>query len=115
MKYQPLPPQTAQRSAAAAIALIPCALLAMTAARADDLLGLYFGAGYGQAHIRAEPGQIIPQSTGSLGSLDMTHSAFKAIVGMRPLPFVGAEASYMDFGRPPVLPGRPCRASRAQS
>jgi opacity protein-like surface antigen len=77
----------------------------MTVARADDLLGLYFGAGYGQAHLRAEPGQIIPQSTGSLSGFDMTHSAFKAIAGIRPLPFVGAEISYMDFGRVSSLTG----------
>ena len=121
MKCQPLSAQIPRRSAVAVTALIPCALLAMTAARADDLLGLYFGAGYGQGHISAEPGQIIPQSTGSLGGLDMTHSAFKAIVGVRPLPFVGAEASYMDFGKAssitgesvPGLPGAVVNSERA--
>lgn len=105
MKYRPSRLRMSPRSAAAIMALIPCALLAMTVARADDLLGLYFGAGYGQAHIRAEPGQIIPQSTGSLGGFDMTHSAFKAIVGIRPLPFIGAEVSYMDFGRVSSITG----------
>lgn len=95
------------RSAAAILALTPCALLAVTVARADDLLGLYFGAGYGQAHIRAESGQIIPQSTGSLAGVDMTHSAFKAIAGIRPLSFVGAEVSYMDFGQASSITGEP--------
>jgi len=80
------------------MALTACALFAMTGVRADDILGLYFGGGYGQAHIRAEPGQIIPQSTGPLRGLDMAHSAFKAIAGVKPLPFLAAEVSYVDFG-----------------
>ena len=86
--------------------LAPCALLAVSVARADDLLGLYFGGGYGQAHVRAKPGPIIPQSTGSLGSFDMTHSAFKAMFGLRPLPFVGAEAAYIDFGEASSITGK---------
>jgi opacity protein-like surface antigen len=79
----------------------------MTVARADDLLGLYFGGGYGQARVRAEPGSIIPQSTGALGGFDVTHSAFKAIAGVRPLPFIGAEVSYMDFGKVSSPTGEP--------
>jgi opacity protein-like surface antigen len=99
MRYRPSRLRKFPRSVAAIIALTPCTLLAMAVARGDDLLGVYFGGGYGQAHLRAEPGPIIPQSTGSLSGFDMTHSAFKAIAGIRPLPFVGAEISYMDFGR----------------
>lgn len=99
MKCRPAHLRISPRSAMAAMALTPCALFTMTVARGDDLLGLYFGGGYGQAHITAEPGPIIPQSTGSLAGFDMTHAAFKAIAGIRPLPFVGAEVSYMDFGQ----------------
>ena len=107
MKNRPSRLRMSPRSAAAIMALTPCALLALSVARADDLLGLYFGGGYGQAHVNAEPGPIIPQSTGSIGGFDMTHSAFKAIAGLRPLPFVGAEVSYLDFGKVSSITGKP--------
>lgn len=93
-------------SALALAALIPCALGAMQAARADDLLGFYLGAAYGQAHISVQPGNFIPNANGPVAGLDMTHSAFKAIVGIRPLPFLGAEVSYMDFGKVSSLTGQ---------
>lgn len=86
------------RSGLALSALILCSLGAVKAARADDLLGFYLGGAYGQAHIRVEPGQIVPGSSGPLAGLDMTHSAFKAMAGVRLLSFIGAEVSYMDFG-----------------
>ncbi len=87
------------RSVLAPSALIACSLGAATVARADDPLGLYVGAAYGQAHIRVQPGEAIPGSTSPLAGLDMTHTAFKAILGIRPLSFIGAEVSYMDFGK----------------
>jgi opacity protein-like surface antigen len=85
-------------SLGAALALAVCPVLGMRTARAGDPLGLYIGAAYGQAHIRVQQGALIPQSTGSLGGLDRTHSAYQAIVGIRPLSFLGAEVTYMDFG-----------------
>lgn len=94
------------RSAFALSALILCSLGAMKAAQADNPLGLYIGAGYGQAHIRVEPGEVIPGSTGPLGGLDETHTAFKGIIGVRPLSFIGAEVSYMDFGTVTTLNGQ---------
>jgi opacity protein-like surface antigen len=86
--------------------LILCSLAAMTVARAD-VLGLYLGAAYGQAHIRVQPGQVIPQSTGPIGGLDMTHSAFKGMLGVRLLHFFGAEVAYLDFGKVSSLTGQP--------
>jgi opacity protein-like surface antigen len=82
------------RSSVALTALILCCLTA-TIARADDLLGLYLGASFGQAHIRAQQNEIVPQVG---GSLDMTHSAFKGMLGVRVLSFLGAEVAYMDLG-----------------
>ncbi len=76
-------------------ALILCSLGAMTAAHADDLLGLYVGAAFGQAHVRAQP--TLP-GVGGIGNIDETHSAFKGMAGVRLLSFLGAEVSYMDFG-----------------
>lgn len=94
------------RSAFALSALILCSLGTMKAAQADNPLGLYIGAGYGQAHIRVEPGEVIPGSTSPLGGLDETHTAFKGIIGVRPLSFIGAEVSYMDFGTVTTLNGQ---------
>lgn len=87
------------RSALVLAALIPWSLGATAVARADDLPGFYVGAAFGQAHVRVRPGNVIPNANGPVPGLDMTHSAFKAIVGVRPLPFLGAEVSYMDFGK----------------
>lgn len=78
------------------MALIVGSLGAATVAQADDLLGAYLGASFGQAHIRAEQREIVPQAG---GSLDMTHSAFKGILGVRVLSLLGAEVAYMDFGK----------------
>lgn len=75
------------------------------AAHADDLLGFYLGAAYGQAHISVQPGEVVPIS-GGLAGVDMTHSAYKAIVGIRPIPFLGAEVSYMDFGKVSSITGQ---------
>lgn len=90
------------RSSVALPALILCSLGAATAAQAGDLLGLYVGASFGQAHIRAEQGDIVPQAG---GTLDMTHSAFKGMLGIRVLSFLGAEVAYMDLGKASSLAG----------
>jgi opacity protein-like surface antigen len=86
--------------------LILCSLAAMPVAKAQ-VLGFYVGAAYGQAHIRVQPGEIIPQSTGPIGGLDVTHSAFKGMLGVRLLHFFGAEVAYMDFGKVSSLTGQP--------
>ena len=80
----------ARLAAAAALALeLPSA-----AARADDLLGLYLGGGVGQSRVDANGAQF------SYGSFRENHSAFKGLVGIRPIPLVGAEVEYIDFGHP---------------
>ncbi len=64
---------------------------------AADLLGFYVGGAVGQAQVAAEvPNPFIAQSD----TFKQTHSAFKLMVGVRPISFVGAEISYMDFGDP---------------
>lgn len=82
-----------------AVVLVLCALMTLRVARAADPLGLYLGAAFGQAHVRVRPGQAIPQSTATLGDLDLTHSAYKIVFGLRPLSFLGAEIAYMDLGK----------------
>ncbi len=64
------------------------------AAQADNLLGLYAGAGVGESTVRSDYGFDPDYPTGS----HPHHTAWKVVAGIRPLPFVGAEAEYIDFG-----------------
>jgi outer membrane protein with beta-barrel domain len=79
---------------AVATALVLCALLPAAAAQAEDVLGLYAGGALGQARIEANVGTVSP------GSFRENHSAWKAIVGVRPVPIISAEAEYINFGHP---------------
>jgi hypothetical protein len=66
--------------------------LQSTQARADDPLGFYVGGAVGQARVDA-----------SLPNADQfreDHSAFKIMAGLRPIPVLGAELEYVDFGHP---------------
>jgi len=59
-----------------------------------NLAGLYAGAGVGESTVRSDYG-FDPENP-----LDSHphHTAYKLMAGIRPLPFVGAEAEYIDFG-----------------
>lgn len=88
-------------SAALALACLGAGLLP-AAAQADGLLGLYVGAGVGQSNIRAD------RTSFSLpADFAEHHNGWKAIVGVRPLPIVGAELEYLDFGHPRTIFGVP--------
>ena len=73
------------------------AVVGSAPARADapiglNPLGLYIGGGVGESHVRNE----------SLSGFVENHTGWKAVVGVRPVPFVGAEIEYADFGHPGV-------------
>jgi opacity protein-like surface antigen len=58
-------------------------------------LGFYLGAGVGESTIRSDdPGYGTP------GYYDDHHTAFKGIIGIRPVSFLGVEVEYIDFGQP---------------
>jgi opacity protein-like surface antigen len=58
-------------------------------------VGLYFGAGVGESTIRSDdPGYGLP------GYYNDHQTAWKAIIGVRPISYVGAEVEYIDFGQP---------------
>jgi len=72
--------------------LLATALLVMagSALAADN--GLYLGASVGEANVQIDE---------NLGfDLDSNDTGYKAIVGFRPLDFLGFEANYVDFGNP---------------
>jgi len=82
---------------AAGITALMAATLMSSAGAANtnpDLLGLYVGAGAGV-------GQVDISGKGSSASnFNANHAAFKLIVGIRPIPVLGAELEYLDFGHP---------------
>jgi opacity protein-like surface antigen len=77
------------------------ALCAPSAAEAD-LLGLYVGAGVGQATVRDSATAFGPPVTPFVEAVNFSehHVGWKALIGMRPISFLGAELEYADFGHP---------------
>jgi opacity protein-like surface antigen len=69
-------------------------LLICGASRAADLLGLYVGGAVGEADVNSR------QTFDSIAdNFDKHDNAWKAMVGVRPIPLVGAEIEYVDFGQ----------------
>src|SRR5882762_8006283 len=59
---------------------------------AEDLLDLYVGGSAGQSQVEA--------TAPNVPNFRENHSAFKVMVGIRPVSLVGAEIAYNDFGHP---------------
>jgi len=78
-----------------------------TAASAEDVLGMYLGASVGQAKVKVDTGGY------TFDAFKENHSAFKAMVGVRPISPIGAELEYFDFGSPSsTTGGAPSSASQ---
>jgi hypothetical protein len=71
------------------------ACAASTAALADNLAGFYAGAGVGYSTVRSDD-----PAYGYPGYFNDHQTAWKVMAGVRPIPFVGAELEYIDFGQP---------------
>jgi hypothetical protein len=82
-----------KRTLLAILAVGACA--ASTAVQADNLIGFYLGAGVGYSTVRSDD-----SAYGLPGYFNDHQTAWKAIVGVRPIPFLGAEYEYIDFGHP---------------
>ncbi len=81
-------------------ALVAGVTCATTAAAADDNdviapLGMYVGGSFGRGNVRVDS-----QTTGSLFDFDEHHAGWKAMLGFRAIPPLGAEIEYIDFGHP---------------
>ena len=68
---------------------------ASAAAFAGNLLGSYVGAGAGYSSVRSDD-----SAYGLPGYFNDHQTAWKGIVGIRPISLVGFEGEYIDFGRP---------------
>ena len=62
-------------------------------AHADDLIGLYIGAGIGESRLEA----TLPDYG---GGFIQTHFSYQLMAGVRPISFLGAELQYLDLGGP---------------
>jgi hypothetical protein len=74
-------------------------------ALAEDLLGLYVGGAVGQSELRANIDSfrcafVTSSCPSNIPSASFARHAtgWEGFAGIRPLPFVGAEAEYIDFG-----------------
>ena len=56
-------------------------------------MGLYVGAGGGHADLRVDP-----VTCGALNCSNATATGWTAFAGLQPLPFLGAEFQYLNFG-----------------
>jgi opacity protein-like surface antigen len=74
--------------------------LASTAARAENPLGFYLGAGIGESTVRSDHAYGFNSYYPYDGYYNNPnhHFAWKAIAGIRPISIVGAELEYIDFG-----------------
>jgi hypothetical protein len=85
---------------AGTLACIAIATLPLAQAKAIDVLGIYAGGAVGQGRVEANnlssPSALVP----TLGEFKENHSAYKVMIGVRPISIVGAELAYVDFGHP---------------
>lgn len=93
-------PSIRRRSRAPVTAGVILVLAALPSgyAVAADLVGLYAGGSVGEAQVEA--------NAPTAGDFKKNHSAFKVMVGLRPISPVGAELAYIDFGHPSGSIGR---------
>jgi opacity protein-like surface antigen len=78
-----------------ATSIVLFSLLISTNAHAANPLGLYVGAGGGRAHLGYD---CYLDGVHKSTCLDATHFGWTAFAGLQPLPFLGAELQYLDFG-----------------
>jgi opacity protein-like surface antigen len=68
--------------------------------QAEDAPGLYLGAAFGQAKVEARDLPNPLTGAPAFGNFKENHSAYQVTAGARPIPLVGAELAYFDFGHP---------------
>src|SRR5271156_1171448 len=65
---------------------------------ADNLLGLYAGGAVGQSHVRSEDSNDGSPGCCQFLNFDESHTGWKVFAGVRPIPVLGVEVAYIDFG-----------------
>ena len=104
MRFAPLP--RSRRTEFAFATLLVLAAAVPRPALAEDFLGLYVGGAVGQSRVN------VNTSGYTFEAFKESHSAFKAMVGLRPISPIGVEMEYLDFGHPSgSLGGAPADAT----
>jgi opacity protein-like surface antigen len=85
------------RTAVLAIAFTVFVALSSKAS-ADNLLGLYAGGSVGQSHVRSEDSNDGSPGCCQFLNFDESHTGWKVFAGVRPIPVLGVEVAYIDFG-----------------
>jgi hypothetical protein len=83
---------------ATAAVLVTCGAALPTLAATP--VGLYIGGAAGRGNVRLDQ-----TPAGGFLDFDESHLGWKALIGIRPIPFLGAEAEYVDFGNPDTTIG----------
>ena len=97
------------RSWVASLALVGGTLSAIAHAQSGPLdiynpLGVYVGAGVGRSTLNETE---FDQFNGYFRHIDGEPLGWNAVIGIRPLPILGAEAEYLDFGSKHLGAGAP--------
>jgi opacity protein-like surface antigen len=95
-------PQKESAAVRQMLSSIVATVLALTArqAAADNFPGLYVGGAIGQGRISdgVNSASYAPYAGTGPGEFKENHSAFKGLIGIRPISLVGAELEYVDLG-----------------
>jgi opacity protein-like surface antigen len=85
------------RTSVSILFVILGATWAVARAVADDILGLYVGAAFGESQLRSE--KYVQGDTNYSSLLEGHHGAWYLAAGIRPFRPLGLELQYIDFGR----------------
>src|SRR5271166_3488395 len=100
-KYELEKPMTRMTESWLAVLTAGLLMAAVAPARADNPLGLYVGAGVGVSNVGNNNNNNYCNCYpyGYYGGYNNNNNvAWKAMFGMRPIPMIGAEIEYLDFG-----------------
>lgn len=86
-----------ERKSASILLIILGASCAVTRAFADDLLGFYAGAAFGESHLRSD--KHVQGDTDYSSVLEGHHGAWSVAAGIRPFRPLGLELQFIDFGK----------------
>ncbi len=75
------------------------------ACAAANLVSFYIGGAYGHADVTAPTAELFHSRVISPGGIDLGHSAYQIMLGMRVLPLLGFEMDYLDLGTVSGSPG----------
>ncbi len=92
-----LTPNRLRVAMAAAVSACTALAFAPPPASAAGLLGLYAGGSVGQSSVTSNFGGLASPFP---DHFDKNDFAFKLMAGLRPIPLLGAEIEYIDFGHP---------------